>query len=142
MKGEKKVRKAGREEERDCKRRCDQVPWPQSSPASGSFQMSRLFADKILELQHQPSNECSGLISFRMDWLDLLAVQGTLKSLLQHHSSKASILWRSWQVPICSWQSKEMSRPGSKASRIPVVALGWVHFSFCFASSSDLLSTH
>ena len=42
-----------------------------------------------------PSNEYSGLISFRMDWLDLLAVQGTLKSLLQHHSSKASTLWRS-----------------------------------------------
>ena len=42
-----------------------------------------------------PSNECSGLISFRMDWLDLLAVQGTLNSLLQHHSSKASILWLS-----------------------------------------------
>ena len=42
-----------------------------------------------------PSNEYSGLIFFRMDWLDLLAVQGTLKSLLQHHSSKASILWRS-----------------------------------------------
>ena len=42
-----------------------------------------------------PSNEYSGLISFRMDWLDLLAVQGTLKSLLQHHSSRASILWRS-----------------------------------------------
>ena len=40
-----------------------------------------------------PSNEYSGLISFRMDWLDLLAVQGTLKSLLQHHSSEASILW-------------------------------------------------
>ena len=40
-----------------------------------------------------PSNEYSGLISFRMDWLDLLVVQGTLKSLLQHHSSKASILW-------------------------------------------------
>ena len=40
-----------------------------------------------------PVNEYSGLISFRMDWLDLLAVQGTLKSLLQHHSSKASILW-------------------------------------------------
>ena len=40
-----------------------------------------------------PSNEYSGMISFRMDWLDLLAVQGTLKSLLQHHSSKASILW-------------------------------------------------
>ena len=42
-----------------------------------------------------PSNDYSGLISVRMDWLDLLAVQGTLKSLLQHHSSKASILWRS-----------------------------------------------
>ena len=40
-----------------------------------------------------PSNEYSGLISIRMDWLDLLAVQGTLKSLFQHHSSKASILW-------------------------------------------------
>ena len=43
----------------------------------------------------RPSNEHPGLISFRMDWLDLLAVQGTLKSLLQHHSSKASILQRS-----------------------------------------------
>ena len=42
-----------------------------------------------------PSNEHPGLISFRRDWLDLLAVQGTVKSLLQHHSSKASILWRS-----------------------------------------------
>ena len=42
-----------------------------------------------------PSNEHPGLISFRRDWLDLLAVQGTLKSLLQHHSSKASILWHS-----------------------------------------------
>ena len=42
-----------------------------------------------------PSNEHPGLISFRMDWLDLLTVQGTLKSLLQYHSSKASILWRS-----------------------------------------------
>ena len=50
---------------------------------------------KVLEfqLQHRSFNEHLGLISFRMDWLDLLAVQGTLKSLLQHHSSKASILW-------------------------------------------------
>ena len=50
---------------------------------------------KVLELQHrhQPSNEHSGLIFFRIDWFDLLAVQGTLKGLLQHHSSKASILW-------------------------------------------------
>ena len=42
-----------------------------------------------------PSNEHPGLISFRMDWLDLLAVQGTLRSLLQHHSSKAPVFWRS-----------------------------------------------
>ena len=46
-----------------------------------------------LQLQHQSFNEYSGLISFRTDWFDYLAVQGTLKSLLQHHSSKASILW-------------------------------------------------
>ena len=47
-----------------------------------------------------PSNEHPGLISFRMDWLDLLAVQGTLKNLLQHHSSKASILWCSAFFPV------------------------------------------
>ena len=45
-----------------------------------------------LQLQHSPSNEYSGLISFQIDWFDLPAIQGTLKSLLQHHSSKASIL--------------------------------------------------
>ena len=45
------------------------------------------------QLPHSPSNEYSGLISLRMDWLDLLAVQGALKSLLQHRSSKASVLW-------------------------------------------------
>ena len=45
-----------------------------------------------------PSNECSGLISFRMDWLDLFEVQGTLQSLLQHHNSKVSVLWRSVQL--------------------------------------------
>ena len=61
-----------------------------SQRVSSSYQV-----DKILEfqLQHQSFNEHSGLISFMMDWLDLLAVQGTLKSLLQHHGSKASILW-------------------------------------------------
>ena len=47
---------------------------------------------KILELQLQHQSSSSGLISFRIDWIDLLAVQGTLKSLLQHHSSKASVL--------------------------------------------------
>ena len=48
-----------------------------------------------LQLQQHPSNEYSGLISFRIDWFDLLAIQGTLKSLLQHHSPIESILWHS-----------------------------------------------
>ena len=70
---------------------------PQSFPASGSFPMSQLFASGgqnigVFSFNISPSNEHSGLISFRADWLDLLAVQGTLKSFLQHHSSKASIL--------------------------------------------------
>ena len=75
---------------------------PQSFPASESFPMSQLFAwgGHVLKYWHSsfsiiPSKEIPGLISFRMDWLDLLAVQGTLKSLLQDHSSKASILRRS-----------------------------------------------
>ena len=71
-----------------------------SFPASGSFQMSQFFAFRCpkywnFSFNISPSNEHPGLISFRMDWLDLLAVEGTLKSLLQHHSSKASILRRS-----------------------------------------------
>ena len=58
-----------------------------------------------------PSNDYPGLISFRLDWLDLLAVQGTLKSLLQHHSSKASILQCSafFTVQLWSTQSKALS---------------------------------
>ena len=71
----------------------------QSFPAPGSFPMNQLFASGAkywsFSFIISPSNEYSGLISFRMGWLDLLSVQGTLKSLLQHHSSKASILWRS-----------------------------------------------
>ena len=72
----------------------------QSFPASGSFPVSQFFASWWPKYWHfsfniSPSNEYSGLISFRMGWLDLLAVEGTLKSLLQHHSSKASILWPS-----------------------------------------------
>ena len=69
-----------------------------SFPASGSFQMSQFFTSirwpKYWSFSFSigPSNEYSGLISFRMDWSDLLEVQRTLKSLLQHHSSKASIL--------------------------------------------------
>ena len=57
--------------------------------------MSQFFASGVQSVGVSPFNEYSGLISFRMDWLDLLAVQGTLKSLLQHHNSKASILLHS-----------------------------------------------
>ena len=68
----------------------------QSFPASGSFQMSWFFTSGGQSIgvcfSISTSSEHSGLISFRLDWLDLLAVQGTLKSLLQYHSSKASIL--------------------------------------------------
>ena len=79
---------------------------PPSSPSPPSFNLSQhqgLF--QWASSSHQvakycsfsfsisPSNEYSGLISFRIDWFDLLAVQGTLKSLLQHHNSEASILW-------------------------------------------------
>ena len=69
----------------------------QSFPASGSFLMSWLFTSGgqsvgASAFNISPSNEYSGLISFRTDWFDLLADQGTLKSLLQHYSSKASIL--------------------------------------------------
>ena len=71
----------------------------QSFPASGTFKWvsASYQMAKVLEFQLQisPSNEYSGLISFRMDWLDLLEVQGILKSLLQHHSSKAPVLQHS-----------------------------------------------
>ena len=71
---------------------------PQSFPESGSFPVSQLFAIRWPKYWNcsfsiSPSHEYSGLISFRIDWFDLLAVEGTLKSLLQHHSLKASILW-------------------------------------------------
>ena len=76
---------------------------PLSSPSPPALNLSQhqdLFkwvssSHQVFSFSISPSNEHPGLISFRMDWLDLLAVQGTLKSLLQHHSSKASILWSS-----------------------------------------------
>ena len=82
----------------------------QSFPASGSFPMSQFFASSdqsigVSALASVTSNKYSGLISFRMDWFDLLAVQGTLKSLLQHHSSKTSILRHS------AFFTVQLSRP-------------------------------
>ena len=79
-------------------------PLPSPSPSAPNPSHFRVFSSestlhqvaKVLGFQPQrPSNEHSGLVSFRMDWLDLLEVQGTLKNLLQHHSSKASIVRRS-----------------------------------------------
>ena len=88
---------------------------PLLSPSPPAFSLShiRVFSNESvllirwpknwsLSFSINPSNEYSGLISFRMDWLDLLAAQGTLKSVLQHHSSKASVLQRSafFTVPL------------------------------------------
>ena len=82
---------------------CSVVPFSshlQSFPASGSIPSESVLHIRwpkcwSFSFNISPSNEHSGLISFRMDWLALLGVQGTLKGLLQHHSSKASILWHS-----------------------------------------------
>ena len=78
-------------------------PLPSPSPPASIFSSIRVFSNESalhirwpkywsFSFSISPSNEYSGLISYRMDWLDLLAVQGTLKNLLQHHSSKPSIL--------------------------------------------------
>ena len=79
---------------------CTVIPFSshlQSFPASGSFPKCQFFAVRwpkywSFSFSISPSSDYSGLISFMTDWLDLLAVQGTLKSLLQYHSSKASVL--------------------------------------------------
>ena len=81
-----------------------QPPHPLLSPSPPAFHLSQLFSNESVlcircpkywsfSFNISPSNEYSGLIFFRVDWLALLAVQGTLKSLFQHHSSKTSILW-------------------------------------------------
>ena len=81
-----------------------QPSYPLSSPSPPTFNLSQrqsLSSDSVFHIRWpkywsfsiSPSNEYSGLISFRIDWLALLAGQGTLKSLLQHHNSKASVLW-------------------------------------------------
>ena len=76
---------------------CRSLLWPSILPSIRVFSNESVLCirwpkDWSFSFNINPSNEHSGLISFRMDWLDLLAVPGTLKSLLQHHSSKASIL--------------------------------------------------
>ena len=106
---------------------------PLSLPASESFPMSQLmrwpkywsFSFSII-----PSKEIPGLISFRMDWLDLLAVQGTLKSLLQHHSSKASILQCS------AFFTVQLSHPYKTTGKtIPLTRWTYLLIDMCLFSS-------
>ena len=97
---------------------------PQSFPASGSFPMSQLFASGgqiigAFSFNISPTNEHPVLISFRMNWLDLLAVQGTLKSLLQHHSSKASILQHS------AFFTVQLSHPNTKMWECGTTKVYW-----------------
>ena len=92
--------------------------------------MSQLCKNWSFSFNISPSDEHPELISFRMDWLDFLAAQGTLKSLLQHHSSKASILLRSaffivhlyilWSLPLCSahWMPIQ-GDPGAHEMGVP-----------------------
>ena len=83
----------------------------QSFPASGSFQMNQFFTSWpkywTFSFSISPSNEYSRLISFRIDWFDLLAVQGTIKSLLQHHNSKASVL-QCWELMLSNWSNSHI----------------------------------
>ena len=88
---------------------CLQIFWHQSlfKWVSSSYQGVKVLG---FSFSISPFNEYSGLISFRIDWLDLLAIQGTLKSLLQHHSSKASILKCSAFFMVHTWKLKLLSR--------------------------------
>ena len=102
---------------------------PSSFPTSGPFQISQFFAsggqrDWSFSFNSSPFNEYSRLISFRMDWLDLLAVQGTLKSLLQHHSSKASILQYS------AFFIVQLSHPSMTTGKT-IALTRWTFVSFC-----------
>ena len=88
-------------------------PLSSPSPTCNLFHITVFSSESVLPIRWpkywsfsfniSPSNEHPGLISFRMDWLDLLAVQGILKSLLQHHSSKTSILW-CWAIFVQVWE--------------------------------------
>ena len=97
--------------------------------------------DKVLEfqLQHQSFQWNPGLISFRMDWLDLLAVQGTLKSLHQRHSSKASILWCSafFIVQISAFFIVQLSHPYMTIGKIMCFTY-YIYICFTYYKSSSI----
>ena len=99
---------------------------------SSSHQVSIVFWSFSFSIS--PSNEYSGLISFRIDWLDLLAVQGTLKSLLQHHSSKASILQHS------AFFMVQLSHPYITTGKI-IALTRWTFVSKLMSLLFDMLSS-
>ena len=102
---------------------------PQSFLASGSSQMSHLFTSvsQSFSFNISPSNEYSGLISFRKDWSDLLAVQGTLKSFLQHHNSKASILWcLAFFIAQHDYWKNHQIRSDQSLSHVQLFATAWM----------------
>ena len=112
----------------------------QSLPASGSFPVSEFFASVAkywsFSFSISPSNEYSWLISFRMDWLDLLAVQGTLKSLLQHHSSKPSIL-------LCSaFFIVQLSHPYMTTGKTRALTRQTFWLLLCFGTETILTETN
>ena len=105
----------------------------QTFPTSGSFQMSQVFTSGgqnigSFSFTISPSNEHPELISFRKDWLDFLAVQGTLKSLLQHHSSKASILWCS------AFFIVQLSQVSFWETDTAAVVLLWICYNYLYNS--------
>ena len=114
--------------------------FPQSFPASGSFQMSQLIRWPkywSFSFNISSSNEHPGLISFRIDWLDLLAVQGTLKSLLQHHSLR--MMWGSgfnllslWTCPNINYWKVYLQCSLSRYIMSVCVVCFWVLLAFLF----------
>ena len=105
----------------------------------------RWLKDWSFRFSISPSNEYSGLISFRMDWLDLLAVPGTLKSLLQHHSSKASILWCShlgWAKNLVPklWGAQSLSNQNLPPLKPCFIFMSPGQIQFQFQYSQTLLS--
>ena len=105
----------------------------QTFPTSGSFQMSQVFTSGgqnigSFSFTISPSNEHPELLSFRKDWLDFLAVQGTLKSLLQHHSSKASILWCS------AFFIVQLSQVSFWETDTAAVVLLWICYNYLYNS--------
>ena len=115
--------------------------YPQSFPVSGSFPMSRLFSQvaKVLELQRLSFQGIFSLISFKIDWFDLLAAHGTLKSLLQHHSSKVDVLFSIKQLLVhrcspCPWL------PSARWSFLPLDYL-WRFFPHSHQAASLLLAS-